>query len=113
MNHTVMHIDVPLHCGCRLRHSAMFEGEPHEEGVQSLRQILGYWAFVRSHQHSCALVSADNSAGRDPAVPPPAPEGTAHYEQYAKFCTAPESVVFSDGSPPAPDSSPQPPELLE
>ena len=109
MNHTVMHIDVPLHCGCRLRHSAMFEGEPHEEeGVQSLRQILWYWAFVRSHQHSCALVSAENSAGRDPAVPPPpAPEGTTHYEQYAKFCTAPESVVSSDGSPPT-----NPPELL-
>ena len=91
MNHTVMNIDVPLPCGCRLRHSARYEGEPNEEGVQHLRQILGYWAFVRSHQHSCALVSADNSAGRDPMVPaPPAPEGTAHYEQYAKFCTAPE-----------------------
>lgn len=91
MNHTAMNIDVPLHCGCRLRHSSRYEGEPTEEGVQSLRQILGYWAFVRSHQHSCALVSADNSAGRDPTVPPPpVPEGTAHYEQYAKFCTAPE-----------------------
>ena len=102
MNHTAMNIDVPLPCGCRLRHSARYEGEPNEEGVQCLRQILGYWAFVRSHQHSCALVSADNSAGRDPMVPaPPVPEGTAHYEQYAKFCTAPECVAPSDGSPPA------------